>query len=132
MCVLSKSYCYCLRWEWSERVILFIIDVHSRDTPTHGTRIHPTPHTHALTHHTHTHTLTHSLKGNYYECVEQILKKYPDQVDNLLTLVFSNKIEESKVQSLLEYLSKTSVHLLTAVLSKLANNTCTAGMELLR
>ncbi|XP_064396022.1 E3 ubiquitin-protein ligase HACE1-like [Halichondria panicea] len=70
-------------------------------------------------------------QGNYYGCVELILSKYPEQVDKLLALVFSQHIEESKMQGLLEYLSNSSVHLLAAVLNKLASDTATAGMELL-
>ena len=71
-------------------------------------------------------------QNEYTECADLILSHYPDQVDHLLSLVFSEKIPESKMQLLLEYLSKSRVKLLSMVLTKLANNTCTAGMELLR
>ena len=72
------------------------------------------------------------MQNEYYECADLILSHYPDQIDHLLALVFSDKIPEAKMQQLLNYLSKNSTNLLSRVLSKLASNTCMAGMELLR
>ena len=76
----------------------------------------------------------HSLpiQNEYCECVDLILSHFPDQIDHLLALVFSEKIAEAKMQQLLNYLSKNSTQLLSRILSKLASNTCLAGMELLR
>ena len=79
-----------------------------------------------------THTHTHTLQNEYTECANLILSHYPDQIDHLLSLVWKDQIPEAKMQLLLEYLSKNSVILLSKILSKLASNTCMAGMELLR
>ena len=72
------------------------------------------------------------MQNEYCECANLILSHYPDQIDHLLALVFSEKIAEAKMQQLLNYLSKNSTQLLSRILSKLASNTCLAGMELLR
>ena len=72
------------------------------------------------------------MQNEYCECADLILSHYPDQIDHLLALVFSEKIAEAKMQQLLNHLSKNSVQLLSRILSKLASNTCLAGMELLR
>ena len=72
------------------------------------------------------------MQNEYCECVDLILSHFPDQIDHLLALVFSEKIAEAKMQQLLNYLSKNSTQLLSRILSKLASNTCLAGMELLR
>lgn len=72
------------------------------------------------------------LQSNYYECALLILLKYSDQLDLLLSLVFSERIEEQKMLSLMEHISKHSTNLLPRVMAKLASDTCSAGMELLR
>ena len=72
------------------------------------------------------------LQNEYCECANLILSHYPDQIEHLLAMVFSDKIPEAKMQQLLTYLGKNCTNLLSRVLSKLASNTCLAGMELLR
>ena len=73
-----------------------------------------------------------SMQNEYCECAHLILSHYPDQIERLLAMVFSDKIAEAKMQQLLTYLGKNCTNLLSRVLSKLASNTCLAGMELLR
>ena len=72
------------------------------------------------------------MQNEYCECTDLILSHYSDQIDHFLALVFSEKIAEAKMQQLLNYLSKNSTQLLSRILSKLASNTCLAGMELLK
>ena len=38
------------------------------------------------------------MQNEYCECVDLILSHFPDQIDHLLTLVFSEKIAEAKMQ----------------------------------
>ena len=76
-----------------------------------------------------------TVRSSYYTYTKPPLTPPPPihtLTKQLLALVFSQHIEESKMQGLLEYLSNSSVHLLAAVLNKLASDTATAGMELLR
>ena len=72
------------------------------------------------------------LQSNYSECVLLILLKHPDQIDTLLSLTFSDRIEEAKMQSLMEHISKNNATMLLQIISRLASNTSSAGMELLR
>ena len=71
-------------------------------------------------------------QSNYYECAVLILRQFPEQLDLLLSLVFSEKIEESKMKALMEHISKHSPTLLLRIMAQLASNTSAAGMELLR
>ena len=61
-----------------------------------------------------------------------ILSKFPAQLDVLLSLVVKEKLDERKVQSLMEHIGHHDTHLLSRILSLLAHSTSTAGMELLR
>ena len=73
------------------------------------------------------------VQNNYYECAVLILLKLPSsQIDLLLSLIFSNCIEERKMQALMEHISRSSAGLLVQVMTRLASNTSSAGMELLR
>ena len=58
--------------------------------------------------------------------------KYPDHTDRLVWLVKQETIPVDKIQSVLEYLCNCNLALMIDVVSRLANVTSTAGMELLR
>lgn len=72
------------------------------------------------------------FQSNYHECALLILLKHPTQLDMLLTLVFSQTLEEDKVRGLMEQISKNNTELLFQIMSRLARSTCSTGMELLR
>lgn len=76
-------------------------------------------------------TLELCAQNNYHECVLLILLKFPEQLERLLSLVFCDRIEEDKLQQLMEHISRHHPDLLLAIMAKLAARTSSAGMELL-
>ena len=71
-------------------------------------------------------------QNGYHECVAVMLDHFPELVQHMILLVFSEEVTEVKMLEDMEFLCKSSTRLLSRVVWSLAEKVADRGMELLR